>query len=146
MSNHVLTTPREADSLIARMFSRDRTCLIRVREDRAFKADGWLSFGTITLDSGAETPDQIMGAVRRGAFEWNVPDIQPTREDLAKLLGLKTDDKSALKKLARALDAMSAVSAAPASSTPGSTLTLLKRCPFGAQPQWSQTPRERYRA
>ena len=109
MSIYKLTTPREADSLIARMFKQDRSCIVSVREDKAFQGADWLSLGTIAVDSGAETADQLIGSVRRGAFEWNVPKIDPTREALGKLLGLKNDEKSA-PKLRRALDAMAAIS------------------------------------
>jgi len=106
MSVYKLTTPREAESLIARMFNHDRKCTIRVREERAFHGDDWLSLGTMAMDSGTQTPEQLMWAVRRGAFEWEVPGIDATRASLAKLVGLKNDAP----KLDRALDAIAAIS------------------------------------
>lgn len=108
MSTHKLTTPREADSLIGRMFKYDRTCTVLVQEDAAFQGQGWLTLGTITIDGGADTAERLMSAVRRGAFEWAVPNIDSVREALAKLLGRANDVSDP--KLRRALDAIAAIS------------------------------------
>jgi hypothetical protein len=109
MNSQSLTTPREADVLIAQMFRRSPTCVVRVREDKAFEGKNWLSLGTIAIDGGAETAEQLISAVRRGAFEWDIPNVEATRPALAKLLGVKDDEKSA-SKLDRALDAMASIS------------------------------------
>ena len=110
MSNYVLTSPREADELIARLFSRDLRCNVRVREDKAFHEDGsWLSLGTIEIAGSPQGSDQLIGAVRRGAFEWKAPSPDDTRKQVAKLLQLPDNDKSA-PKLRRTLDAIAAIS------------------------------------
>jgi hypothetical protein len=129
MSIHTLTSPREAESLIARMFKHDHTCIVRVREDKAFQGTDWLSLGTIAMENGVETTAQLMGAVRRGAFEWNVPKIDPTRQTLAKLLGLKDDQKSE-PKLHRALDAMAAISVRTGLQHPRFDPQALEGMPF----------------
>ena len=85
MTSHILTAPREAESLIARIFCRDRRCTVRVREDKAFQGAEWLDLGSLTLDSGAATTDQLIGAVRRGAFEWAVPQFDQVRDALTNL-------------------------------------------------------------
>src|ERR1035437_9023368 len=128
MSIHKLTTPREADSLIGRMFKYDRTCTVRVREESAFQGTDWLSLGTITVDSAAETADQLMGAVRRGAFEWKVPKSDSTRQALAKLLGRTNDENDP--KLRRALDAIAAISVRTGLQHPKFDPQALEAMPF----------------
>ena len=128
MSIHKLTTPREADSLIGRMFRHDRTCIVRVRENSAFHGTDWLSLGTIAIDSAAETTDQLMGAVRRGAFEWKVPKLDSTREALAKLLGRTNDENDP--KLRRALDAIAAISVRTGLQHPKFDPQALEGMPF----------------
>jgi hypothetical protein len=107
MTTYVLTTPREAGVLIGRLLNVSPSCVIFVREEKAFKDGGWLHLGEISIH-GSSRPDQLPDAVRRGAFEWKVPDAASAGEKLAALLGLKAQEKDA-PKIRRALDAIAAI-------------------------------------
>lgn len=109
MSNHALTTPREADLLVARVFSHSRSCEVLVQEERAFLGAEWLSLGSLALDNGIGGAEQVLGAVKRGAFEWQLPELGETRARLCKLIGINDEDKWA-PKIRRALDAVAAIS------------------------------------
>jgi len=81
------------------------------------------------MDSGAETQEQLMSAVRRGAYEWAVPGIDSTREALVKLLGIENEEKSAAK-LRRALDAIAAISVRTGLQHPKFDPQALEAMPF----------------
>ena len=108
MSAHVLTTPKEAEFLLARIFSKGRKCTVSVREDKAFTPDGWLSMGVIELDTASDTAEHLLAAVRRGAFEWMLPELQTAQNELSQLLSFKGHDKEA-PKLRRALDSIATI-------------------------------------
>ena len=82
---HTNSQRQEAEALISRIFLHDRTCLISVREDKAFHENGWLALGTIATDPEPRLPVDYVGP-RRGAFEWRVPTLESTIEELASLL------------------------------------------------------------
>lgn len=50
--NYVLTTPREAEDLLARLFLADSKIRLEAREDKAFKDAGWFDLGEVRLDRG----------------------------------------------------------------------------------------------
>ncbi|WP_344693654.1 hypothetical protein [Sphingomonas cynarae] len=104
-----LTTPREAESLIARMFLAGGPCSVEVREDKAFGDRGWLNLGQINLFTANGTNDQMECGVRRGSFDWDVPELSVVKSELAILLNVAVDTKNE-PKLRRALDAIAAIS------------------------------------
>lgn len=107
MSDFVLTTPREADLMLARLFKTHPECILEAREDKAFVQDGWLGLGKLSVDQADASPDTLLAAVRRGAFEWQVPELASTQAKLGDLLGVKEPSKSS--KIRRALDAIAAI-------------------------------------
>ena len=109
MTFYVLTPPRDADALIARMFAHGRSCFVSVREERAFRENGWLGVGHIELDVGDHAPDRLFAAVRRGGFEWKLPELDDVSAKLSDLLGVAKQEKAA-PKVRRALNAMAAIS------------------------------------
>jgi len=126
MTRYILTTPREADVLIGRMFASNNTCLVSVREEKAFKENGWLKLGHIDLDGGSHSPDHKVAAVRRGGFEWRLPAFDQVRTNLTALLG----DKSSDTKLRRALDAIAAISVRTGLQHPKFDPHALETMPF----------------
>jgi hypothetical protein len=130
MNDHTLTTPKEADELIARMFVASNTCRMSVREDKAFKANGWLSLGDITLDASTNTsPEYIKLAAKRGGFEWKLPIKAEVERNLAGLLGLNDIDKSR-PKIRRALDAIAAIGTRTGLQSPKFDPSSLEAMPF----------------
>src|ERR1700722_6760248 len=107
--SYILTTPREANDLIARLFLADSKLRLEAREDRAFKDAGWFELGDIHLDRGEGRDKHLRASVQRGAFEWCLPSLEAATAQLSKLLGLKSDDND-IAKLRRALDAVAAIS------------------------------------
>jgi hypothetical protein len=79
---------------------------VSVREEKAFKANGWLSLGQINLEVGEHKIDHLIAAVRRGGFEWKLPELDNVRAELKDLLGLTDKDAP---KLRRALNAIAAI-------------------------------------
>src|SRR5688572_22670259 len=109
MSTHSLTTPADADVLIADLFRESQTCTVAVREDRAFKTEGWLNLGSIRVDGVSHSEETIVASVRRGGFEWDVSPEQEVEAALVTLLQLTDAEKLKSKsKLRRALDATAA--------------------------------------
>ncbi len=131
MNSHVLTTPSDADALVARMFRHRHTCSIAVREDKAFKADGWLSLGSLSVDVTGDSIGQLTAAVRRGGFEWNVLSQTAVETTLTDLLQLKDSDKAKNRaKLRRALDATAAVAVRAGLRHPRFDPQALEAMPF----------------
>ena len=126
---YTLTTPREADILIARMFSMGKTCSVSVREDKAFKDGQWLGFGRLDLESGGTNSESLTAAVRRGAFEWSLPTLDQITKDLTDLLNLKNPEKDA-PKLKRAMNAMAAISVRSGLQHPRFDPYALEAMPF----------------
>lgn len=103
-----LTTPREAESIIARMFLAGEACTIEVREDKAFGDRGWLKLGQIALFSAEGKNEQLECAVHRGSFDWHVRPHDEVKADLLALLGISGEAKHE-PKIRRALDAIAAI-------------------------------------
>jgi hypothetical protein len=104
----ILTTPREAEALLAHLFAAGSEARIKVSENKAFGANDWLNLGSITLDPGGEKSSHMLTAVRRGGFEWALPSSQDVEAQLFKLMGLKEADRTN-GKLRRAMDAMGGI-------------------------------------
>jgi hypothetical protein len=136
MSSFLLAKPREADDLIARLFQVHQSCILRAREDNAFKPDAWFDFGWIDLfpipddrpqQEGMPEPDEAEDtrrlaerytlAVRRGQYEWRPPEPEAARAALEAILvnlpeGKKpADDARRESKLRRTLDLMATIAA-----------------------------------
>jgi hypothetical protein len=75
MTALTLRTPREGDALIARLFRASRKCAISVADEKAFAEGASLSLGEIELFSRGDGREELLLAVRRGAFEWTVPNV-----------------------------------------------------------------------
>ena len=105
MSSFFLAKPNEADELIARIFQRDGFCILSAREDNAFKAGSWFNFGRIDLfplpkdrrreedTSGVLESEDVRRvaerytlAVKRGQYEWSLPDQNSAKADLEAIL------------------------------------------------------------
>ena len=106
--NYVLTTPREAEDLLARLFQAGSKIRLEAREDKAFKDAGWFGLGDVHLDRGEGEDKHLLASVQRGAFEWCIPSLEVATAQLTQLLGLKGDKDAG--KLRRALDAVAAIS------------------------------------
>lgn len=104
----ILTTPREAEVLLAYLFEAGSDARIKVSENKAFGAKGWLDLGSITLDRGGDKASHMLKAVRRGGFEWTLPTSEDVEDQLFTLMGLKEADR-ANGKLRRAMDAMGGI-------------------------------------
>ncbi|MBU3887730.1 hypothetical protein FM996_00620 [Methylosinus sporium] len=92
MTNYRLTTPHEAATLIARLFTRDLVCSFDVREEKAFIAGGWLNLGKIELKAEGCSETDLASAVRRGGFEWILPKLETFYNDLCDLITWKNAD------------------------------------------------------
>lgn len=106
---YVLTTPREAEELLARLFQAGSKVRLEAREDKAFSGGGWFSLGEIELDRGDGEHKHVLASVRRGAFEWSVPKLEAATTQLTQLLGV-APKASMPSKVRRALDAIAAIS------------------------------------
>ncbi|GBR28771.1 hypothetical protein AA0473_1840 [Acetobacter orleanensis NRIC 0473] len=104
----MLTTPREAEALLAHLFEAGSEARIKVSENKAFGAENWLNLGTITLDPGGNKASHMLMAVRRGSFEWVLPSSEDIDAQLFKLMGFKEADRTN-GKLRRAMDAMGGI-------------------------------------
>ncbi|MGO6682012.1 hypothetical protein [Rhizobium leguminosarum] len=109
MNAHVLKSPREAERVLAELFSHGTRCELFVREDKAFINDGWLNLGELTLHpESASDKAALLDGVRRGAFDWRVSDCQQVESDLVTLLGIEDRTKSGAK-LRRIIDSIAAI-------------------------------------
>lgn len=108
MNTHALKAPKEADRILADLFSHGTRCEFLVREDKAFLDDGWLSLGELTLHPDSDAKPAIIDSLRRGAFEWKLPTIDMVEASLVKLLAIDDVSKAA-PKLRRIVDSVAAV-------------------------------------
>jgi hypothetical protein len=136
MSSFLLAKPREADDPIARLFQGYQSCILRAREDNAFKPDAWFDFGRIELfpipdvriqQEDIPEPDEAEDArrlaerytlaVRRGQYEWNPPEPEVAQAALKDILVNlpqgkgPADDARRENKLRRTLDLMATIAA-----------------------------------
>ena len=103
--NAVLVSPDQAASRIAKAFRREPHCRVQVQEQRAFKDDGWLCLGTVSLPPNApdNEDEQRDATLASAAFEWRLPGADTVESELGLLLGVKKGDND-YSKIARALD------------------------------------------
>ena len=102
----VLLSPVEAASRIAEAFKSESPCRVQVQEQRAFKDDQWLGLGAVSLldarDGDGERRDAVLASA---AFEWQLPNVDTVKSELARLLEVKPDDD----RIPRALDQTAAI-------------------------------------
>ncbi|MBY2985105.1 PIN domain-containing protein [Rhizobium leguminosarum] len=109
MNAHVLKSPREAERVLAELFSHGTRCELSVREDKAFINDGWLKLGELTLQpENGEDKAALLDGVHRGAFEWRVNACDSVETDLVTLLAVDDRAKSGAK-LRRIIDSIAAI-------------------------------------
>jgi len=117
MSTFILASPREADELIARLFQNGRNARLSAREDMAFKDNEWFDFGQIVLFPLTEAAEDVTLAVKRGQYEWKLPDADVAKAALEKILVGPTPNTSPADKarregkLRRSLDGMAGIAA-----------------------------------
>ena len=103
----VLVSPSQAASRITDAFRSESTCHVQVQEQRAFKDDQWLGLGDVSLpldalDGDGERRDAELASA---AFEWQLPNMDTVKSELASLLEVKRDDD----RIPRALDQTAAI-------------------------------------
>ena len=105
MTDNVLISQHEAEPKIAEMFEQQSSCELSVRDEQAFQ-DQWLSLGDVVLVSSGQADGASVDAVRRGAFEWSLPQLEEARANLFDALKIGRDGKreASLKAVARAMD------------------------------------------
>ena len=108
--NAVLVSPDQAASRIAEAFRREPRCRVQVQEQRAFKDDGWLCLGTVSLPPNApdNEDEQRDATLASAAFEWRLPGVDTVESELASLLEVKQEDND-YSKIARALDQIASI-------------------------------------
>ena len=103
----VLVSPSQAASRITDAFRSESPCRVQVQEQRAFKDDQWLGLGDVSLpldvlDGDGERRDAELASA---AFEWQLPNMDTVKSELASLLEVKRDDD----RIPRALDQTAAI-------------------------------------
>ncbi len=106
MTANVLISRHEAEPQIAEMFERQSSCELSVRDEQAFQ-DQWFPLGDIVLVSSSQADGASTNAVRRGAFEWSLPQLEEARTNLFDALRIGPDERKnalLLKAVDRAMD------------------------------------------
>ena len=103
----VLVSPSQAASRITDAFKSESPCHVQVQEQRAFKDDQWLGLGDVSLPLDALDGDgeQRDAELASAAFEWQLPNMDTVKSELASLLEVKRDDD----RIPRALDQTAAI-------------------------------------
>ena len=114
MTSRTLTPPDGAVDELARLFQDHTSCIVSVREDRAFPASDFLSLGSIELFPQGKGVADYTRALEYGQFEWRTPDLTAATADIEQLLHvdeLAPDDARlrAKGKVRRILDSVGAV-------------------------------------
>jgi hypothetical protein len=82
-----LSTPKELDDAVARLFNTSSSCSIQVCEETAFAGNNWFDLGKISIKCASHGPEELRAAVRRGGFSWAVPIVEDATQQLSELLG-----------------------------------------------------------
>ena len=106
MSTPALLSPSQAEPQVAEMFKSGEGCVLSVSEERAFKSK-WLPLGTVSLASTELDDSALTRLVRRGAFEWRLPDLDESIATASKLLDAKDDDS----RVRKAMDEVASIAA-----------------------------------
>src|SRR5438105_3205990 len=85
-----LTSPLDGDAFIAQLFELGdaRPCRVFVSEEQCFGIGKYLPLGSIQLKQAENTDASCRMAIRRGEFEWSVPDSATTLDAACKLLDI----------------------------------------------------------
>ena len=114
MTSTTLTPPHGAVDALARLFIDHPSCVVSVREDRAFSASDFLSLGSIELFPQGKDFQDYTKALRQGHFEWRTPNLADVTAAIASLLSITAPEASnatprATDKVRRILDSIGAV-------------------------------------
>ena len=127
MSAHALLSPSQAEPGVAEMFSTTGSeCELLVSEERAFRC-GHLPLGTVSLMAAGVVDATLIERVRRGAFEWRLPDLDKSVKKASELLEVKTDD---IPRVCRALDQVASIAARVALIHPRFDPVAIEQMPF----------------
>ena len=131
-----LLSPRAAEDFIGRFFLDGTPACISVSEDVTFER-GWLELGAIILKAAAPKRSEVVSAVRRGAYRWDVPDEAQVSSQLRTLFGLSTyaakaqkAQKAAEERLRGLLDRMASVAVRTGLARPRFHARSLAEMPF----------------
>ena len=105
MSAPALLSPSQAEPEVAEMFATGSQCVLSVSEERAFQG-GHLPLGTVSLLAAESEDSALTRLVRRGAFDWRLPDLDESVETASGLLDVKKDDRHRVR---RALDEVASI-------------------------------------
>lgn len=135
MMGTTLISPSAAANAVAEVFQNDATCRLSVREDHAFKANGYVSLGDIELfPTHRADPECILRAVRYGEFEWRSPELDAVTAEFHDQLDVnsRTGDpnKKAVDKVRRICDSLGAVAVRLGLSHPVFDPHALESMPF----------------
>jgi len=124
MNEFTLISRQQSSGLLADLLLAwsETTLTLAVREDTAFRGNGWLDIGSIILKPGAAEPNTdnrstLASAIQFGFYEWRCPSEENLSSALFDLTGLsqndegkKNDDskKDQRSKALRSLDALAA--------------------------------------
>ena len=109
MTRTTLTPPHGAVDELAYLFQEQRSCIVSVREDRAFPASDFLPLGSITLFPPGSRLEDYTKAVRYGHFEWRTPSLVDVTADLGALLNVTTAPAPARNSKLRPTDELSRI-------------------------------------
>ena len=147
MSDYVLRSIREAETDLARLFhghvQNGDSCLrLEIREDICFRADTWVSVGTISshpevrpepLAASQDITDErlaLQTAFRYGFFDWCIPEFESLQKDLTSALVTKSKGESSDKKSSGAAKAIAYVAMRCGLTHPVFDAMALSKMPF----------------
>ena len=108
MSTPALLSPSQAEPQVAEMFKSGEGCVLSVSEERAFQG-GCLPLGTVSLASTEPDDSALTRLVRRGAFEWRLPDLDESVATASKLLD--AEDDGGRRQVRTAMDEVASIAA-----------------------------------
>ena len=115
MMRYTLTSPNGALDALARLYQDHSSCILSVREDRAFSNSDFLSLGSIDLFPQGNGSADYTRALRHGQFEWRTPKLADATTDITRLLTASagpppaTAQQRVTDKIPRILDSIGAV-------------------------------------
>lgn len=128
-----LMSPSQAEPLIAKAFGDGAKCELSVCEERAF-ANRWLSVGTVSLVGSGINANRVEALVRRGAFEWQLTELDETKAKTVDLLcSGNTDDRvhpGVEDRVRRAMDEVASIAVRVGCTHPRFDPVALEEMPF----------------
>lgn len=95
MSEYRLVSPAVASRELARVFVDADIARIEVLEEKCFDQGKYWSLGDIHLRATSRDAEDIVAAVCKGSYEWDVRGFDDAHEDLKRLLSLQEPSASA---------------------------------------------------